>query len=346
MTALIFTFLNPLSESHAMLNAIARRLARTTVLSALALCAAAAQAAPEEVTYLLPGPPNLPAFAPWMLAQQNGYYADENIKVSFVVGKGGVDVAKQVGAGNAVIGGAIGDTPIIVRANGVPVRAVAVLGAGSLTHVAVHEGGNVKSVKDLKGKTLTVMAYTDTTYYALLGSLRSAGLSKSDVDAQAAGPAGVWQLFAANKSEAMAAVPDWVISAQDAGAKVRILPSGSFQSMAQAIIVSDETIKTKPELVKRLVRATLRGMQDIMKDPKAATAAYVKAVPSFQGKEAAVERVFAMYRDSVYANQKVLGQIDRARMEAVQKFYVSEGIVGKATPVDELFTNQFVGVAR
>ena len=46
---------------------------------------------------------------------------------------GGVDVAKQIGAGNAIIGGAIGDTPIIVRANGVPVKAVAVLGAGALT---------------------------------------------------------------------------------------------------------------------------------------------------------------------------------------------------------------------
>jgi len=30
----------------------------------------------------------------------------------------------------------------------------------------------------------------------------------------------------------------------------------------------------------------------------------------------------------------------------VQKFYVSEGIVTKATPVNELFTNQFVGTAR
>lgn len=310
-------------------------------------CVLGAQAAPEEITYLLPAPANLPAFAPWMIAQQQGYYADENIKVNFVSGKGGVDVAKQLGAGNALVGGAIGDTPIIVRANGVPVKAVALLGAGSLTQLAVHDGGPIRAVKDMKGRTLTVMAYTDTTYYALLGSLKLAGLTKNDVDAQAAGPTGVWQLFAANKSEGMAAVPEWVVNAEDAGAKVRLLGGAdAFPSMAQAILASDDAIKNKPELVKRLVRATLRGMEDIIKSPKAAAAVYVKAVPSYAGKEAAVERIFTMYRDRVYGKQKTLGEMDAKRLEAVQKFYVGEGIVAKPAPLADLYTNQFIGVAR
>ncbi|RJF97077.1 ABC transporter substrate-binding protein [Noviherbaspirillum cavernae] len=316
----------------------------------LALVAAVAptlaHAAPEEVTYLLPAPPNTPAFAPWMIAQQKGYYADENIKVNFVTAKGGVDVAKQIGAGNALIGGAIGDTPIIVRANGVPVKAIAVLGAGSLTLLGVHQADNIKSLKDLKDKTITVMSYTDTTYYALLGNMRAQGMSKTDASIQGAGPAGVWQVFAGGKAQALAGVPDWIVNARDAGAKVDIIELNGFKSMAQAILASDEAIKTKPELLKRLVRATLRGMDDIMKDPKAATAVYVQAVPTFKGKEASVEQVFDLYRKYVYANQKTLGYIDPARMEAVQKFYVSEGIVPKATPVDELYTNQFVGTAR
>ncbi|MFC3109390.1 ABC transporter substrate-binding protein [Undibacterium arcticum] len=316
----------------------------------LALAAAAvaplAHAAPEEITYLLPAPPNTPAFAPWMIAQQKGYYADENLKINFVAAKGGVDVAKQIGAGNALIGGAIGDTPIIVRANGVPVKAIAVLGAGSLTMVGVHQNEGIKSLQDLKGKTVTVMSYTDTTYYALLGNLRGIGLSKTDVSIQAAGPSGVWQVFAGGKASGFAGVPDWIVSATDAGAKVDIIESNGFKSMAQAILASDDTIQHKPELLKRLVRATLRGMEDIMKDPKAAAASYVEAVPSYKGKEASIEQIFNLYRKHVYANQKPLGQIDAARMENVQKFYVSEGIVSKASPVKDLYTNQFVGTDR
>jgi NitT/TauT family transport system substrate-binding protein len=315
--------------------------------AALALtCALAAQpvrAQTEEVTYLLPAAAFLPAFGPWMLAQARGYYAQEGLKVNFVVAKGGVDVAKQVGAGNAPIGGAIGDTPIIARAQGVPVKAVAVLGGRSLTQLVVHDGKGINGPRDLKGRTITTMAYQDTTFFALQGMLASAGLTKADVDAQAAGPAGVWQLFAAGKADAMAAVPDWIVSATQAGAKVKVFSSDEyFKSMAQAILVSDETIQKRPELVRKLVRATLKGMQDIMRDPAAAARDYANAVPQHKGKEESVEAVFKLYTQYVYPGQKVLGAMDPERLAAVQRFYVKEGIVQKETPIADLYTNQFV----
>jgi NitT/TauT family transport system substrate-binding protein len=322
-----------------------RAFLKTTIALAAAMVAVAqpARAQTEEVTYLLPAAAFLPAFGPWMLAQARGYYAQEGLKVNFVVAKGGVDVAKQVGAGNAQIGGAIGDTPIIARAQGVPVKAVAVLGGRSLTQLVVHDGKGINGPKDLKGRTITTMAYQDTTFFALQGMLASAGLTKADVDAQAAGPAGVWQLFAAGKADAMAAVPDWIVSATQAGAKVKVFSSDDyFKSMAQAILVSDETIQKRPELVRKLVRATLKGMQDIMKDPAAAARDYANAVPQHKGKEASVEAVFKLYNTYVYPGQKVLGAMDPERLAAVQKFYVKEGIVAKETPIAELYTNQFV----
>ena len=299
--------------------------------------------AQEEITYLLPAPSFLPAFAPWMLAQQRGYFAQEGLKVSFVIAKGGVDCAVQVGAGNAPIGGAIGDTPIIARAQGVPVKAVALLGGRALAHLAVHEGKGINSPKDLKGRTVSVMAYQDTTYYVLLGMLAAAGLQKGDVDAQAAGPAGVWQLFAAGKTDAMSAVPEWIASARATGAKVKIYESDqSFNSMAQVVIASEDTIRKRPELVRKVVRATLKGVRDIMTNPKGAVADYVTAVPQHKGKEAYIEEVFGLYNTLVYPGQKTLGIIDPARMAALQKFYVQQGIVQKETPIGDLYTNEFV----
>jgi ABC-type nitrate/sulfonate/bicarbonate transport system substrate-binding protein len=61
------------------------------MLILMLLAAAPAQAQTEEITYLLPAPGFLPAFAPWMLAQQRGYFAQEGLKVNFVTAKGGVD---------------------------------------------------------------------------------------------------------------------------------------------------------------------------------------------------------------------------------------------------------------
>ncbi|TWT10586.1 ABC transporter substrate-binding protein [Reyranella sp. CPCC 100927] len=320
-----------------------RAFMTSTVAVAATAIAGSARAQAEEITYLLPAAAFLPAFGPWMLAQGRGYYAAEGLKVNFVVAKGGVDVAKQVGVGNALIGGAIGDTPIIARAQGIPVKAVAVLGGRSLTQLVVHDGKGINGPKDLKGRIITTMAYQDTTFFALQGMLASAGLSKNDVDAQAAGPAGVWQLFAAGKADAMAAVPDWIASVTDAGIKIKIFSSDDFfKSMAQAILVADDTIQKRPDVVRKLVRATLKGMQDIMKDPAAAARDYISAVPQHKGKEAYIEAVFRLYNTYVYPGQTVLGTIDAERLAAVQQFYVKEGIVPKAVPVADLFTNQFV----
>jgi NitT/TauT family transport system substrate-binding protein len=297
----------------------------------------------QEITYLLPAPGFLPAFAPWQLAQQRGYFAQEGLKVNFVTAKGGVDAAVQVGAGNAPVGGAIGDTPIIARAQGVPVKAVALLGGRALAHLAVHDGKGINGPKDLKGRTVSVMAYQDTTYYVLLGMMASAGLKKNDVDAQAAGPAGVWQLFAAGKTDAMSAVPEWIVNARDAGAKVKVYESDqSFNSMAQIVIASEKTIKENPELVRKVVRATLKGLRDIMQNPKAVVADYIAAVPQYKGKEPYIEQVLTLYTQLVYPGQKTLGVIDPARLTALQKFYVSQGIVQKETPIGDLYTNEFV----
>lgn len=320
-------------------------LAIPAVLGGVALSSALPQqaVAAEKVTYLLPAPAFLPAFGPWMIAQAKGYYKAEGLDVSFQRARGGVDVAKQVGAGNAVIGGGIGDTPVIVRPNGIPVKAVAVLGSGSLVQLIVHADRGINGPADLKGKTVTALSLQDTTYYTLLGMMASAGLSRNDVNAQGAGPAGVWKLFIAGKADAMAGVPDWIGIAQAAGKKIKIFPADQyFKSMAQAILASDKIIKERPDLIQKLVRATLKGMKDIMDNPDAAAQIYVGHVAKQAKKLDYIKNVFGLYNKYVYAGQKKLGQMDADRLAALQKFYVKHGIVRREIPVADLYTNQFV----
>ncbi len=173
--------------------------------------------------------------------------------------------------------------------------------------------------------------------------LASVGLNRNDVNAQGAGPAGVWKLFLAGKADAMAGVPDWIGIAQSAGKKIKIFPADRyFKSMAQAILASDKVIKEKPQLVGKLVRATLRGMRDIMDNPEAAAKVYVGHVAKQKNKLAYITNVFKLYNKYVYAGQKKLGMMDEARLAALQKFYVKQGIVRRALPVTDLYTNQFV----
>jgi NitT/TauT family transport system substrate-binding protein len=325
------------------------RLSRRSLLAAGALLPfaeslpAAAQSM-EKVTYLFPAPPILPAFGPIRLAQGKGYFKEAGLEVAFAVGRGGVDVAKQVGAGNAPLGGIVADGPIMVRGNGVPVKIVCVFGGRGFMQLVVREDSGITKPADLKGKVVTVMSFQDTTFYALLGLLASAGLTQNDVDIQQVGPTGVWQLVADGKAPAMAGVPDWIPPIQAAGVKVKVIPSEDFfPHMAQGIAASDQVIKEKPQMVRKFVHAALHGMKDIMDDPVKTADEFISFVPEWKGKESGVHFAFEMYAKSVYPGQRVIGEMDRDRISRLQEFYVSKNLIQKAAPVDELFTNEFIG---
>ena len=297
----------------------------------------------EAITYLFPAPPILPAFGPIQIAKGKGYFSQAGLDVNFAVGRGGVDVAKQVGAGNAPIGGIVADAPIVVRQNNVPVKIVAVFGGKGFMQLVVREDSGITKPADLKGKVISVMSFQDTTFFALLGLLASVGLTQDDVNIQSVGPTGVWEFVATGKSVGMAGVPDWIPPVQAAGVKVRVIPTDEFfPHMAQAIATSDQYIKDKPDTLRAFVKAALRGMKDIMDDPDKAADDFVSFVPEWKGKEGGVKFAMNMYAKLVYPGQKDLGEVNAERLSKLQDFYLSKNLIQKKTPVDELYTNAFI----
>jgi NitT/TauT family transport system substrate-binding protein len=304
---------------------------------------ASAASAAEKITYLLPAPPSLPAFAPWVLAKHLGYYTEAGYDVEFVVARGGVDVAKQVGVGNAPIGGAIGDTPVIVRGNGVPVKAVGLMGGGAMTVVVARKDRGIAKLEDLKGKKISVLSFQDTTYFALLGALATKGITKNDINAQAVGPAAVASLVVTGSVDACACTPDWEVDVTEGLKDTVSLPTKDyFPSMSQAILASDKMIADRPDMVRAIVKATLRGMKYVMDDPAKAALTYVEASPSFKGKEELMKKILANYKLRTYDGQSELGAMDPQRLAKVQAFYKQEGFIEAEQPVDQLYSNAFI----
>ena len=307
------------------------------------LAAAPAASAAEAVTYLFPAPPSLPAFGQIQLAKGRGYFTEAGIDLNFAVGRGGVDVAKQVGAGNAPLGGIVADGPIMVRQNGVPIKIVATFGGKGFMQLVVREDSGITKPSDLKGKTISVMSFQDTTFYALLGLLASAGLKQEDVNIQSAGPSGVWEFVATGKAAGMAGVPDWIPPVQAAGVQVKVIPTDEFfPHMAQAIGASDQVLKDRPELVRKFVKAALRGMKDIMDNTDQAAEDFVKFVPEWKGKEGAVKATFRYYATLVYPGQRQLGEVNVERLANLQDFYLAKGIIQRKSPLEDLYTNEFI----
>lgn len=314
------------------------------IVTIATLAAAGPAAAQEKITFLTPAPTHFPGFAAAQLAKAKGYFAAEGIAVEFVAGKGGADVGKQIGAGNAEAGFILGDAPILLRPTGVPLKLVAVFGAGGFSFIVVREDSGIKVPADLKGKTVSVMTYQDTaTYYALLGSLASARLRPSDLSIQALGPTLVWQNFVAGKVDACSCAADFVALIEASGTKVRLIRHDLyFPAMSHGIGVSDKLIAEKPKLVAGIVRAVVKGAEDMRRDPDAAAAAFVQALPEWKGRENIVQATIRIYATTVYAGQKKFGEIDPERMGKLQDFFHEHQVIQSKTPVEQLYTNQFV----
>jgi NitT/TauT family transport system substrate-binding protein len=322
---------------------ISRRTAMGSILATAAMRSAFAAAKP--MTYLLPAPATLPAFLPFQLAQRRNYFAANGLTVTFEAGRGGADVAKQVGAGNADLGGGVGETSMIVRPNGLPIRGVAMLGQRPLFKLVTRKAVNVAKIEDLRGKKLGVSSYQDTGYYALLAVLAARGIKRTELQIQQVGVGGVTQLMIAKSLDGIMAVPEWSDSIEAAGVPLDFFPIDRiFPAMAQAIMASDKIIKEKPEVVGGCVKAVMQALRDCMADPRSAAKDYVAAVPVHAAKEAQIERVLRRYVADVYHTEppSSLGRFDPERLRVVQKFYFENKIIQGAVPIDDLYTNQFV----
>lgn len=321
---------------------ISRRAVLGAVMSMPALHLARAA---EPVTYLFPAPPFLPAFVPHQIAMKRGYFAAEGLSVTFQTGRGGADVAKQVAVGNADLGGGVGETSMIVRANGLPVRGIALLGGRPIFQIAARKAAAITDIKGLRGKRIGVIGYQDTSYYSLLAVLASAGLQKSDLKIEAVGPAGMTQLMIAGSLDAIMATPDWADAIETAGIPLDYFPIDAiFPAMAQAVLSSDQFIAKKPDAVRGFTHAILRALRDCLQDPAAAARDFVTAVPQQTGKDAEIERILRRYDRDVYITKDpaALGRFDPQRLATVQKFYVENDIIQKAVPIDELYTNAYI----
>jgi len=322
-----------------------KRFLLSATTATAVLFGAASAYANEAVTYLFPGPDFLPAFSPFQLALGKGYYDEAGLDVTFRTGNGGADVATQVAVGNADIGGAMGDTSMIVRANGLEVRGVALLGGQGLTQLVWRNDSDITSVSDFAGHAIAVAGFQSTEFYNLRAALALSDVEVSDVDIQSLGYGGIMPAMISGAVDGMSGVPEWIVAVEDAGVELTVVPARDvFPAQAQAILASDKFIEEKPEVVRGFVTATLRAVHDIIADPHQAATDYVGYVPQHSENVEQVERIMKMYVELVYAQDgdRPIGAFDADQLQQVRDYYMANDFISAAVPVQDLYTNDFV----
>lgn len=208
-------------------------------------------------------------FAPIFVAQERGYFTNENLKVELSPVQGGSDSVVQLAAGNfdAAMGGA-GAGLFNAAQRGIKFTIVAPMHSErppltSPLVISAKRAGEFKSVADLKGKKVSINATGAATEYWLAQALEKNGLTINDVQVQTV-PFG--QVPAALESGSLDAAilgePLATIN-KDKGL-VTVLADDFINDFHSTFLYMGEPLlKGKPDAAKRFMRAYLRACRDL-----------------------------------------------------------------------------------
>jgi len=266
-------------------------------------------------------------------ALDRGYYRDAGLEVKIVRGQGSVDAIRQVGAGNAMFGFADAGSLILARANDqIPVKLVAIVYVKPPQAIFCREDSGLRKPKDLEGNAIADNAGGATP--ALFPAFaKAAGIDAQKVRWVVASTESLPGLLATNKIPCVSqfTVGEALLRSQLGATKlVRFaFADAGLSYYGNGIVATAATITSKPDLVRRFVAATVRGMKDAFADPAAAGAIMKKIVPQVDATVAKNET--EAVAELAQVPGKPLGEIDPARIEATLD--VVKGAFKLATPV-------------
>ncbi len=283
-------------------------------------------------------------FATFYVGIEKGYYAEEGLDLTLDYGFEN-DYLKLVGVNELQFMIGSGDQVILGRAQGLPVRYVMNWYSRYPVVLFAKEAAGIEEPADLAGKSIGIPGPFGATYVALRGLLDAAGLTEADVRLESIG----FTQAAAVRGDTVNAAVDYAVSgpvvlAEEGTATTVIELDDYLQIPANGLVTNEETIEDDPELVTKLVRATLRANQFVLDNPDEAFAITLQYVPEAGGDNEAINR--AVF-DAVLAYwtppaDHPAGSTQLGAWVQAAEFMQRIGLAETLVPAEELYTNEFL----
>ncbi|MBI2846798.1 MAG: ABC transporter substrate-binding protein [Chloroflexi bacterium] len=277
------------------------------------------------------------------LAQENGYYKDEGLDVNIYVPANPEDVLKLVGAGKDNFGISYHTDVLQARSEGLPVKSIAALVQHPLNSVMTLKESNIVRPKQLEGKKVGYPGIPSNEAY-LTSMMQADGSSINKIELVNVGFNLVEALIGKKVDAIIGAY--WVhesILAEQQGYPVNIMKVeewGVPDFYELLLVSSDDMIKKNPDIVKRFMRATVKGYKDAMSDHKKALDVLIKANPETDRKleEKGIELLSPLWSDNI----PTFGWQTAERWRSYAEWMKQNGFVKKDLNTDDAFTSEFV----
>jgi NitT/TauT family transport system substrate-binding protein len=331
---------------------------RTLICLAAALILAACQAAP--ITQATPTGANpasagedlikvrLPVgyipnvqFAPLYVAMEKGYYRQAGIELeidySFET-----DAVTLVGANDLQFAVASGEQVLLGQAQDLPVVYVMSWFQDYPVGVAARQAEAIRTPQDLAGKRIGVPVLSGASYIGLRALLDAGGLQESDVTLDVIGFNQVEALASGQEQAVVVYVANEPLQLEAQGFPVDVVRVADYLKLvSNGLITNEATLEANPDLVRRMVQATLQGIADTVANPEEAYQVCLKYVENLAQADTAVQKQVLSTSIDFWKTDRP-GYTDPQAWENMQQVLLDMGLLTEPVDLSQAYSNDYL----
>lgn len=284
-----------------------------------------------------------PEYIGYIVAKEKGYYKEENLDVVLIEGTGASDAAKVIAAGKYNIGVSSASATVIGKTEGMPIISVAVLFQKSPVVIFSLKEKNITRPEDLLGKKLGAL-FGSSTYIEYKAMMAKQGIDRNQIREIGVG----WEvqpLITGEIDALMGYTQNQPNLVRSTGKEVNqiFVEDWGINIYSSNIIVNEHFLKANEDLVKRIVRASLRGWKYSLENQNEAIKIVLKAYPALDEKfvRASTKDTLPLL-DSPDTRKYGIGYQSSERWSNLLDLLFEQGIIKDKAGVESLFSNKYL----
>ncbi|MCB0120322.1 MAG: ABC transporter substrate-binding protein [Anaerolineales bacterium] len=284
--------------------------------------------------------PNI-QYAPFYVAVDKGYFADEGITIEFDYSYE-TDGVALTGAGELPFAVASGEQVLLARSQELPVvYAFAWYQQFPISVISAPEL-NINEPADLRGKKIGLPGLFGANYIGLEALLFEGSVDDSDVTLDSIGFNQVEAYASGNSDVVVGYTANEPIVLSSQGFALKEMRVADYVSLiANGIITNEETIANDPELIRSMARALAHGIEDTIANPEEAYNISLKFVENLKDQDKDVQMQILNTSIEFWKADRI-GYSDPQSWENMNNLLVMMGQIPNPVDLSKAFTNEFV----
>ena len=280
-------------------------------------------------------------YAPFYVAVEKGFYRQAGLEIDFDYSFE-TDGVALVGAGELQFSLASGEQVLLARAQGLPVVYTMAWWVDYPVGVASLKGTGLLAPADLAGHKIGLPGLFGASYIGLRALLNAGGLAEEDVSLLSIGYNQVEALVSGQVDAVVIYANNEPIQFEKMGYPVDLIRVADYVHLTSNGILSNEnTIADNPDLVQRMVQATLKGVAYSLDNPEEAFEICKKFIEVMDPAQEQVQSQ-VLLASMEYWKSDTPGFSDAQAWENMQTVLLEMGLLEHPLNLSEAFTNQFV----